>query len=125
MKSFFSILFVCFGLSLSAQDANKPSYCDALPDMYEKGAASKVSLPRFSTTPVKQYKVQVAILRQTNPENYPFHRTLVARYRPCEQVWVIESKETFDTKEDANVLKRNLSKIGYEGAYITELVGFK
>lgn len=118
-------LFLGSSLSLSAQD--KPSYCDRLPVSYEKGASvsSRPSLPRFGTRPTKEYKIQVAILRQTSPEEYPFHEKLIARYRPCEQVWVIESREIFKDRRDANRLKEELIGLGYRGAYLVEIIGYQ
>lgn len=118
-------LFLASPLLLAAQD--KPAYCDRLPTSYEKGASasSRPSLPKFGTTPTKEYKVQVAILRQTNPEDYPFHEKLVARYRPCEQVWVIESREMFRDRREADRLKRELINLGYRGAYLVEVIGYQ
>lgn len=112
-------------LSLTAQE--KPSYCDRLPVSYEKGAtvSSRPSLPKFGTTPIKEYKIQVAILRQTSPEDYPFHEKLIARYRPCEQVWVIESREIFKDRRAADRLKEELVDLGYRGAYLVELIGYQ
>ncbi|MEZ4987257.1 MAG: hypothetical protein R2795_19810 [Saprospiraceae bacterium] len=107
-----------------AQEA-RPSYCDELPTDYSKSASSRPSLPRFNTTPVPEYKVQVAILRHTDPHDYPFHPKLVARYRPCEQVWVIESRESFANKSDANKLKQELINAGYSGAYLIEMLGYQ
>jgi hypothetical protein len=69
--------------------------------------------------------VQVAILRNTDPADYPFHHKLVARYRPCEQVWVIESRESFTERQAAEQLKRELVALGYRGAYLTELVAYQ
>ncbi|MCI5081413.1 MAG: SPOR domain-containing protein [Saprospiraceae bacterium] len=103
----------------------RPSYCDELPETYEKGASARKALPKFSTRAVKLYKVQVAILRNTNPANYPFHPKLVARFRPCEQVWVVESKDTFKDRKKAEELKVELKKKGYGGCYITELIGYE
>lgn len=115
-------------LVLRAQD--RPPYCDELPTTYEKGAAPpggspRQPLPRFGTTPITEYKVQVAILRDTDPSEYPFHQKLVARWRPCEQVWVIESRESFADRQAADRLRRELESLGYRGAYITELVAYQ
>lgn len=106
-----------------AQD--KPTYCDEIPVMYDKTVASRPALPRFSTTPVTEYKVQVAILKFTHPRDYPFHQKLVARYRPCEQVWVIESKKICKTRAEAESLKGELRDLGYSGAYIIEILGYE
>jgi hypothetical protein len=67
----------------------------------------------------------VAILRYTDPAEYPFHPTLVARYRPCEQVWVIESRESFADRNDAVALQEILTQAGYGGTYITDLVAYQ
>jgi len=107
----------------------RPAYCDELPVSYEKAAtvsgSSRGSLPRFKTIPTTEYKVQVAILRYSDPREYPFHARLIARYRPCEGVWVIESRESFIEKSDARLLREELEKLGYRGAYITELIGYQ
>jgi hypothetical protein len=68
--------------------------------------------------------VQVAILRYTDPAEYPFHPTLVARYRPCEQVWVIESRESFSERSEAEALQQTLQQAGYGGSYITDLIAY-
>ena len=133
-----------WGLSLSAQDSTyvdampiqdsttvaqaiaanmPPTYCADSPETYSNEAA--VALPKFSTTPTREYKVQVAILRTTDPSEYPFHPTLVARYRPCEQVWVVESRESFTNREDAVALQGQLEDAGYTGSYITDLVAYQ
>ena len=110
--------------TLIAQE-NRPSYCDQAPTTYSKGASSRPSLPRFGTTPTMEYKVQVAILRNTDPGSYPFHEKLVARYRPCEEVWVIESRESFASRSAALSLRNQLRNLGYRGAYLVELVGYQ
>ena len=100
MKNF--IVFLCLLLPVLAFSQDKPLYCDELPVSYEKGGwttvkggspVKKSSLPKFKTVPIKCYKIQVAILKFTSPENYPFHESLIARHRPCEEVWVVESKQ--------------------------------
>ena len=113
-------------IATQAQE-NRPSYCDALPTTYEKGGSrsSRSSLPKFGTTPTKEYKVQVAILRNTDPSDYPFHEKLVARYRPCEQVWVVESRESYSSLSTALKLRNELRSMGYSGAYLVELVGYQ
>jgi hypothetical protein len=125
------ILLVLFtGLGLHAQDDTlvKPSYCEESPSTYGSASspdgATAPSLPRFATTPTKEYKVQVAILRYTDPAEYPFHPTLVARYRPCEQVWVIESRESFSERSEAEALQQTLQQAGYGGSYITDLIAY-
>jgi hypothetical protein len=125
----YSLLLVAFcgwSFELSAQN-EKPSYCDELPVTYSKGASrnSRPSLPKFSTTPTIEYKVQVAILRNTDPREYPFHEDLVARHRPCEEVWVIESRESFTSRSDALKLQNKLRNLGYNGAYLIEMVGYQ
>ena len=126
MKTILALTCLLIPLWLLGQPETRPSYCDELPDTYEKGAiTSRKALPKFATKSVKLYKVQVAILRNTNPQNYPFHSKLVARYRPCEQVWVVESKETFKDRKKAEQLKVELKKKGYGGCYITELIGYE
>jgi hypothetical protein len=115
---------VCF-----AQD-QKPAYCDELPSTYGNvvsppGGSPPPILPRFATTAVQEYKVQVAILRQTDPRGFPFHPSLVARYRPCEQIWVIESRESFANRSEAESLQQNLIKLGYQGAYLTDLIAYQ
>ena len=130
-------LIVClFALASTAATAQtdaptepKPSYCEEAPATYGEagvpGGANAPSLPKFSTTPTTEYKVQVAILRYTDPAEYPFHPTLVARYRPCEQVWVVESRESFKNREDAVALKETLEEAGYGDSYITDLVAYQ
>lgn len=126
---FLPLLLLLFVTALvSAQDA-KPSYCEEAPATYGApgvpGGEAAPSLPKFSTTPTKEYKVQVAILRYTDPSEYPFHPSLVARYRPCEQVWVVESRESFTEREEAIALQTELEKAGYGGSYITDLVAYQ
>lgn len=123
--AFTSILFL--GASPVFAQEDRPSYCDALPNTYDKGGSrsSRPSLPKFGTAPTLEYKVQVAILRSTDPREYPFHESLIARYRPCEQVWVIESRESFADKSKAVQLQNQLIKMGYRGAYLVEMVGYR
>ena len=130
MRLFTLFILLIAATALSAQD-QKPPYCEELPATYGNvagipgGTASAPPLPRFATTPMKEYKVQVAILRYTDPSEYPFHPTLVARYRPCEQVWVVESRESFPNRDDAVALQNELKKAGYGGAYITDLIAYQ
>ncbi|MEO0734650.1 MAG: hypothetical protein AAFZ52_17580 [Bacteroidota bacterium] len=136
MKNLFFLLLLAAAGTLTAQTTptEKPPYCEEGPATYGSVAAlpgSGVSpttagaLPRFATTPVPEYKVQVAILRYTDPSEYPFHPSLVARYRPCEQVWVVESRESFPNRADAEKLQRQLADNGYSGSYITTLMGYQ
>ena len=125
LSALFLLLMTC---QLSAQ-AEKPPYCAEGPATYGSVAAIPNAtppppLPTFTTTPTMEYKVQVAILRYTDPSEYPFHSTLVARYRPCEQVWVVESRESFADRQDAVDLQNELKRLGYGGAYVTELMGY-
>ncbi len=108
----------------------RPAYCDELPSTYGNvvvppGGSPPPPLPRFATEPIKEYKVQVAILRTTDPKDFPFHPTLVARYRPCEQVWVVESRESFSDKKEAEALQKKLVGLGYNGAYLTDLIAYQ
>ena len=124
------LLFLPFFCFSQVQPEERPTYCDELPVTYEKvafrkGGSTRSALPRFSTTPTTEYKVQVAILKFSNPKDFPFHPKLVARYRPCEEVWVIESRESYASKAEAKKLQNEMEKLGYRGAYITELVGYQ
>ncbi|PHN07239.1 hypothetical protein CRP01_07975 [Flavilitoribacter nigricans DSM 23189 = NBRC 102662] len=124
-----TLLFVPLLCFTQDQNEERPNYCDELPVTYEKvafprGGSSRQALPRFATAPTTEYKVQVAILRFTDPKDFPFHPKLVARYRPCEEVWVVESRESFTDKNDAKKLQAEMEKLGYRGAYITELVAY-
>ena len=67
----------------------------------------------------------MAILRYTDPVEYPFHPELIARYRPCEQLWVVESRKSFSDRADAVALQAKLKGLGYGGAYITDLIGYQ
>lgn len=138
VRIFAVLLLLSFVGIIQAQTEERPNYCDDLPVSYDaalarKGVSPAVSstggdpraaLPKFGTAPTVEYKVQVAILRFTDPKDFPFHSKLVARYRPCEEVWVVESRESFPNKEDARKLQSELEKLGYRGAYITELVAY-
>lgn len=118
---------ICFFGQLSAQQEIPPPYCNDAPSTYGSvvaPAAKPTPLPRFATTSHPEYKIQVAILRNTDPKDFPFHPTLVARYRPCEQVWVVESRESFKDRAEAEKLREQLKKLGYSGAYITDLVAY-
>ncbi|MBB4080717.1 hypothetical protein GGR28_003352 [Lewinella aquimaris] len=120
-----TVLLLAFAANtLFAQEA-KPSYCEEAPATYGTPGEAAPSLPKFATTPTKEYKVQVAILRYTDPAEYPFHPSLVARFRPCEQVWVVESRESFVDREQAVALQETLREAGYGGSYITDLVAYQ
>ena len=125
MKRLILILLWAFPILVFAQ-TNKPAYCNDLPAEYDaRGSSKRGSLPKFGTVALVEYKVQVAILKNSHPADYPFHKSLVARYRPCEEVWVVESRQSFESKSAAESLKKDLIRLGYKGAYITELVGFQ
>lgn len=129
MKILFTLLLTLTALTLSAQ-TEKPPYCEEGPATYGSvaaipGTTTAPPLPRFTTTPVTEHKIQVAILRYTDPSEYPFHPSLVARYRPCEQIWVVESRESFANRADAVKLQNELKALGYSGAYVTDLVGYQ
>ncbi|HQU58675.1 MAG: hypothetical protein KDD02_10185 [Phaeodactylibacter sp.] len=125
MKKLAFIFALCTPLIVLAQAPTRPAYCDELPATYEKVVAPNTPLPQFNTTPVTEYKIQVAILKFTHPKDFPFHKKLVARWRPCEQVWVIESRDSFRNRADAEKLKSELIRLGYNGAYIVELMGYE
>lgn len=130
MKTGYLLYFLLIALGsvfqISAQTGTpRPSYCDELPTDYSKSTASRPTLPKFNTTPTHEYKVQVAILRNTHPGDHPFHSKLVARYRPCEQVWVIESRESFTSRAEAVRLQREMVAMGYKDAYLIELLGYR
>lgn len=127
MKTLLTFLFLLTTLSLSAQ-TEKPAYCEEEPATYGSigpiQGDTRPPLPRFATTPTVAYKVQVALLRYTDPLDYPFHPSLVARFRPCEQLWVVESRESFTNRADAVKLQQKLKEVGYNGSYITDLIAF-
>jgi len=128
-KNYYYLLL--FGLLLAAPrlsaqtPAKKPAYCDELPTDYNKTPPARQPLPKFNTTPTPEYKVQVAILRNTHPGDHPFHSKLIARYRPCEEVWVIESRESFTSRAEAVRLQQELIGLGYNGAYLIEMLGYQ
>lgn len=124
-RYFVALISICL-LPILGQAQERPSYCDEIPVMYDKGAVVKPpALPRFETAPVTEYKVQVAILKFTHPKDYPFHKYLVARYRPCEQVWVVETKECFRTRQEAEDMQSELKDLGYSGAYLVEVLAYE
>jgi hypothetical protein len=114
----------CTSPQLAAQ-TTRPAYCDELPVTYDKTVSNRTPLPKFNTVPTPEYKVQVAILRFTDPTEYPFHPKLIARYRPSEEVWVIESRESFINRNDALRLRTELRNLGYTGAYLIEQMGYR
>lgn len=128
MKKLLSLLFLFFAFHFMAFSQNSdntlPAYCNDLPKLYDKGASMSNPLPKFKTQPVTEYKVQVAILRSTHPSEHPFHKSLVARYRPCEQVWVVESRQSFASRKQADEFRKQLVALGYRGAYIFEMMGY-
>lgn len=129
MKNLYVLLLLLVSSALFAQ-AEKPPYCEEGPATYGAvaalpGGSTPPPLPRFTTTPTPEYKVQVAILRYTDPTEYPFHSDLVARYRPCEQVWVVESRQSFANRSEAVAMQNKLKGLGYSGAYITDLVAYQ
>lgn len=121
------IMLLCCSL-LTAQET-RPSYCDEMPVSYDqvtpKGGSPRPKLPKFQTKAVSEYKVQVAILKFTNPEDFPFHSKLIARYRPCEEVWVVESRDMYRSRAEAERLQRELRNLGYNGAYVVEMIGYQ
>lgn len=125
MKSISLFLLLLLPILAYSQDP-RPAYCEELPVSYDKALArASPSLPKFATAPTKEYKIQVAILRYTDPTLYPFHPLLVARYRPCEEVWVVESRESYPDKKDAQNLRNKLVNLGYQGAYLVEMMGYR
>ena len=106
-------------------DQARPQYCDDIPTDVLTVKGGSPPLPKFQSVPTMCYKVQVAILRSTDPFSYPFHEDLVARWRPCEQVWVVESKESYCDREEAERMRETFKKLGYTGAYITQLVSYQ
>ncbi|OAV46203.1 hypothetical protein [Lewinella sp. 4G2] len=131
MKYFLTSALCVLALSLMGQTA-KPAYCnDDGPVAYgsvvgvDAPTTAPAALPAFGSLPVTEYKVQVAILRYSDPSEFPFHSSLVARYRPCEEVWVIESRESFADRSEAQDLQMMLKDLGYSGAFITDLVGYQ
>ena len=120
------LLLVFFGVQGWAQSPvkAKPVYCDNLPSAYDVKAKPK-ALPVFNTKTGLEYRVQVAVLKDTDPRNYHFHNSLIARYQPCEQVWIVESKKTFKSRAEAERLKAELERLGYPGSYITTIVSYE
>jgi hypothetical protein len=121
-----SLCIFVFGLKGFAQSPvkTKPVYCDNLPSAYDAKPKPK-ALPVFNTTTGLEYRVQVAVLKDTDPRNYHFHNSLAARYQPCEQVWIVESKKTFKSRAEAERLKAELERLGYPGSYITTIVSYE
>lgn len=126
---FLFVLLMGLTLQSSAQvRIKKPtSACGEPTSMYTRGAppTSGSPLPKLTTKPVREYKVQVALLRNTTPEDFPFHESLVARWRPCEEAWVVESRQSFANRQEAVQLRERLKRLGYTGAFLVELVGYR
>jgi len=126
---FFLLLSGIAAHSGIAQDTipPKPWYCNppAGPMAARAVSAAPSATPRMPTQAVTCYKVQVAILTRSNPRDFPFHPKLVARYRPCEEVWVIESRDTYEYREQAEEFVQEMLDVGYKGAYVTEIVGYE
>lgn len=121
---FLLLLFASINGRAQSPVKAKPVYCDNLPSAYENKAKPK-ALPVFNTQTGLEYRVQVAVLRDTDPRNYRFHNSLIARYQPCEQVWIVESKKTFKSRAEAEKLKAELERMGYPGSYITTIVSYE
>ena len=117
------LVFALKGFAQSPVKA-KPVYCDNLPSAYDAKPKPK-ALPVFNTKTGLEYRVQVAVLKDTDPRNYHFHNSLAARYQPCEQVWIVESKKTFKSRAEAERLKAELERLGYPGSYITTIVSYE
>jgi hypothetical protein len=107
------------------QTQPKPAYCDEPPAMARSVVGGAPPIPRFPTLPTVCYKIQVAILRKNSPFEFRFHPSLVARWRPCEEVWVVESKETFCDRQEAERFRDNCKQMGYVDAFITQLVTYQ
>ena len=125
MKYLITILCLIFSLQVHAQNSTTtdPDYCDFdKSDMTVKGGSP---LPKFLSQATLCYKVQVAILNDQDAYNFPFHPKLNARWRPCQKVWVIESKETCCDAQSAEKLKNELINLGYQSAFLTELVSYE
>ena len=116
------LVFALKGFAQSPVKA-KPVYCDNLPSAYDAKAKPK-ALPVFNTKTGLEYRVQVAVLKDTDPRNYHFHNSLAARYQPCEQVWIVESKKTFKSRAEAERLKAEFERLGYPGSYVTTIVSY-
>jgi hypothetical protein len=103
----------------------KPAYCDQPTDYNYKPKDAKKPLPDFQTQTQLEYKVQVAVLRNTDPRNFHFHKSLVARYQPCEEIWIVESRQSFANRFDADRMRQELIRLGYPDPYITTLVTYQ
>ena len=109
------------------EQSPRPAYCDeptmAITRSVPVGGSPV--LPDYPTLPTICYKVQVAVLRETSPFNLHFHPSLVARWRPCEQVWVVESKDNFCSRDEAESFRSRLRELGYADTYVTQLVTYQ
>lgn len=103
----------------------KPAFCDQPTDYNYQPKGAKKPLPDFHTQTQVEYRVQVAVLRNSDPRDFHFHKSLVARYQPCEEVWIVESRQTFMDKLSAERLKQELIRLGYPDPYITTLVTYQ
>ena len=109
------------------EEGPKPAYCEE-PEVSTARSVPVGGSPvlaQYPTLPTICYKVQVAILRKTSPFNFRFHPSLIARWRPCEQLWVIESKDNFCSREEAENFRNRLRELGYEDTYVTQLVTYQ
>ena len=138
MRSFtLFLLLSIFSIALSAQVTQaevsqmmsqpKPSYCFAPVQATARSAPASAAtpFPEYPSLASICYKVQVAILREKDPTTYAFHPSLTARWRPCEEVWVVETKETYCNKNEAESAKGRLKELGYPGAFLTKMVGYQ
>lgn len=112
------------------QQMPKPAYCDEPAPMAARaavpvGGSPTPTMAEYPTLPTVCYKIQVAILRQSNPYNFRFHPSLMARWRPCEQVWVVESKNTFCDRAEAEAFQARLAELGYTDTFLTQLVTYQ
>lgn len=121
MKILLLTLFFAFPLLIFSQQ--RSSLCDNVPNAYEQRIPPP-ALPKFQTKAVTEYKVQVAILKRSKPSEYAFYPSLVAYYRPCQQAWVVESKQSFRSRQEAEKLRTQLKNLGYRDAYITEIIAY-
>jgi hypothetical protein len=123
-----SLLFLGAWNLLHAQNPvkPKPAFCDQPPNSYNYSAPGPAPkpLPVFPTSSQVEYRVQVAVLRNTDPRTLTFHPSLVARYQPCEEVWIVESRETFKDRALADKLKGTLEKAGYPTPFVTTIISY-
>lgn len=122
-----AILTITLAGTLAGQNPikPKPAYCDQPTEYSNLPPPARKPLPEFATQSKLEYRVQVAVLRNTDPRNFHFHSSLIARYQPCEEVWIVESRASFANKLDAERLRQELKKLGYPDPYITTLVTYE